>query len=340
MQEKSIAPEVKAALARCFAAHKALRSYSAEVVVTVRGIPNQKEGTVRIALARPGRLRIECAGPRAQVATSLLVAQGGYLYEALASSKTFQVKRIPREGDGIEIGIEDTSLLPLPLFGQLMVESEGLDFCLKGLRTLTQEPGKLVFTGEGRFKTTMAFDEATGLLREVRLTQGSSIEIREVYQKVRANPSLPTSLWQFVPPAGFTDENAPVPPQPPAPSLGPGAVTTPSGLQYKDIRVGSGPAAVKGSTVTFHYKGYLTGGRVFDSSREKASPMPIVTTLPSQMPLAFNGGVLGMRPGGIRKLVVPPQLGYGDQGAGKLVPPNATLIYEIEVLAVKEPTLL
>ncbi len=211
MQEKNIAPEVKVALARCFAAHQALRSYSADVVVTVRGIPNQKDGMVRIAMARPGRLRLEGAGPRGQSTANLVVAHAGFLYQATPKTKSYAVKRVPIEGDASLIGLEDSDLLPLPLLSQLLGGEEGLERCLAPFRTLTQQAGRRVFTSEGRFQQTMVFDETNGLLKEVRIIQGTDIEIREVYQNVRANPSLPSALWRFVPPVGYVDENAPAP---------------------------------------------------------------------------------------------------------------------------------
>ncbi|MCX6365294.1 MAG: FKBP-type peptidyl-prolyl cis-trans isomerase [Armatimonadetes bacterium] len=339
MQQTSLSPEAKAALAQCFAAHKALRSYSAQVLITVRGVPKQQNGQVRVALARPGRLRVECSGPRAQQRSPLLVASSGYLYSTFSPTKTYSTKRVEASGDALVMGLEETDTLPLPVFEQLMGGRDGLSELLAGFSKVTQEPGTLIFHGEGQAKQTLIFDPKDKLLREVRLSQGSDREIREVYQNVRANPALPESLWDFVPPAGYRDENAPMPPLPPAPKLGPGAVTTKSGLQYQDLKKGTGPAAAQGTTVTFHYKGSLTNGMVFQSSRANGEP-PASFKLPGQVLPAWNEGILGMRPGGVRKLIAPPTLAFGDEGRGRMIPPRATLIFEIEMLEVKESTVL
>ena len=339
MQQTSISPEAKAALAQCFAAHKALRSYSAEVLVTVKGVPKQQSGQLRVAFARPGRLRIECSGLRAQQRSSLLVASNGYLYDTFTPLKAYSVKRVEVSGDALVRGLEDTDILPLPVFEQLMGGRDGLTELLSDFPKITQEPGALIFHGEGQAKQTLVFDPKDQLLREVWLSQGSAVEIREVYQNVRANPKLPESLWDFVPPVGYRDENAPLPPLPPAPKLGPSAVTTKSGLQYLDLKKGTGPAAVQGSTVTFHYKGSLTNGMTFQSSRSNGEP-PASFKLPGAVLPAWNEGIIGMQPGGVRKLIAPPALGFGDEGRGRMIPPHATLIFEIEMLDVKGSTAL
>ena len=339
MQQTSLSPEAKAALAQCFAAHKALRSYSAQVLITVRGVPEQPSGQVRIALAKPGRLRVECSGPRAQQRSSLLVGSSGYLYSTFTPMKTYSTKRVETSVDALVMGLEDSEILPLSVFMLLMGQRDGLTEFLKDFSKVTQEPGTLTFHAEGQAKQTLIFDPKDKLLREVRLSQGSTVEIREVYQNVRANPALPESLWDFVPPADYRDENSPMPPLPPAPKLGPGAVTTKSGLQYLDLKKGTGPAAAQGSTVTFHYKGSLTNGMTFQASRRNGEP-PASFKLPGQVLPAWNEGILGMRPGGVRKLIAPPTLAFGDEGRGRMIPPRATLIFEIEMLDVKGSTIL
>ena len=198
MQQTSIAPEVKAALARCFAAHKALRSYSAEVSVLVRGVPKEKSAQLRLAFARPGRARFECSGPRAIEGSKLLVATDGYIYEAFRSG-TNKTTRVPIEADALTVACENTEMLPLPIFSQLMVSAQGLGEAIAPYQTITQEPGKLMFRGVGQANLTLIFDPRDLLLREARVTQGTSVEFREVYQNVRVNPRLPASLWRFNP---------------------------------------------------------------------------------------------------------------------------------------------
>ncbi|HSB96263.1 MAG TPA: FKBP-type peptidyl-prolyl cis-trans isomerase [Spongiibacteraceae bacterium] len=115
-------------------------------------------------------------------------------------------------------------------------------------------------------------------------------------------------------------------------------VKTGSGLQYADIKVGSGPAARSGQRVAVHYTGWLKGrlgipGKKFDSSRDRNEPFLFTLGQGDVIP-GWDEGVQGMKVGGIRKLVVPAALGYGAKGAGDAIPPNATLIFEVELLAL------
>ena len=110
--------------------------------------------------------------------------------------------------------------------------------------------------------------------------------------------------------------------------------TTPSGLQFTDSVVGDGDEAASGQFVTVHYTGWLTNGNKFDSSKDRNDPF--------QFPLGqrhviagWDEGVQGMKVGGTRKLTIPPQLGYGARGAGGVIPPNATLVFEVELLEVQ-----
>ena len=115
--------------------------------------------------------------------------------------------------------------------------------------------------------------------------------------------------------------------------------TTASGLQYQDLVVGSGDAAARGAMVTVHYTGWLhdpqapdARGRKFDSSTDRRDPFRF--ELDGGMVIAgWDEGVQGMQVGGTRVLVIPPQLGYGARGAGGVIPPNATLVFEVELLA-------
>jgi methylenetetrahydrofolate dehydrogenase (NADP+)/methenyltetrahydrofolate cyclohydrolase len=110
-------------------------------------------------------------------------------------------------------------------------------------------------------------------------------------------------------------------------------IKTASGLQYEDLIVGTGATAKAGQTVTVHYTGWLTDGQKFDSSKDRRDPFQFV--LDGGMVIrGWDEGVQGMQVGGIRKLTIPPNLGYGPRGAGGVIPPNATLIFEVELLAV------
>lgn len=113
--------------------------------------------------------------------------------------------------------------------------------------------------------------------------------------------------------------------------------TTPSGLQYEDELIGGGPEATAGKDVRVHYTGWLfengvQGGK-FDSSRDRGDPFAF--SLGAGMVIkGWDEGVQGMKVGGKRTLVIPPQLGYGARGAGGVIPPNATLKFDVELLTV------
>lgn len=110
-------------------------------------------------------------------------------------------------------------------------------------------------------------------------------------------------------------------------------VTTASGLQYEDLTVGQGQAPQPGQTVSVHYTGWLTNGQKFDSSVDRGQPFQF-TLGAGEVIRGWDEGVASMKVGGKRKLVIPPGLGYGARGAGGVIPPNATLIFEVELLGV------
>jgi len=108
---------------------------------------------------------------------------------------------------------------------------------------------------------------------------------------------------------------------------------TPSGLIVEDINIGEGAAAAAGQKVTVHYTGWLTNGAKFDSSKDRNDPF-VFPLGGGRVIKGWDEGVLGMKVGGKRKLTIPPALGYGARGAGGVIPPNATLIFEVELLGV------
>ena len=109
--------------------------------------------------------------------------------------------------------------------------------------------------------------------------------------------------------------------------------TTPSGLTIEEVTVGSGAAAASGQKVKVHYTGWLTNGTKFDSSKDRNDPF-VFPLGAGQVIKGWDEGVQGMKVGGKRKLTIPPALGYGARGAGGVIPPNATLVFEVELLAV------
>ena len=111
--------------------------------------------------------------------------------------------------------------------------------------------------------------------------------------------------------------------------------TTPSGLQFEDVTVGSGTEAKAGCTAVVHYTGWLyadgQAGRKFDSSKDRGQPFDFPLGA-GHVIRGWDEGVQGMKVGGTRRLIIPADLGYGARGAGGVIPPNATLLFEVDLL--------
>lgn len=110
--------------------------------------------------------------------------------------------------------------------------------------------------------------------------------------------------------------------------------TTQDGLIIQDIVIGSGQEVKSGDSVTVHYLGTLENGTKFDSSYDRNTPFTTQIGV-GQVIKGWDEGIVGMKVGGKRKLTIPPTLGYGQQGAGESIPPNSTLIFEVELLGIK-----
>jgi FKBP-type peptidyl-prolyl cis-trans isomerase len=115
-------------------------------------------------------------------------------------------------------------------------------------------------------------------------------------------------------------------------------VTTPSGLKYEDVKVGTGAEAKSGQNATVHYTGWLWAdgkkGNKFDSSKDRGQPFSFPLG-GGRVIKGWDEGVQGMKPGGTRMLTIPSELGYGARGAGGAIPPNATLLFEVELIESK-----
>jgi FKBP-type peptidyl-prolyl cis-trans isomerase len=109
---------------------------------------------------------------------------------------------------------------------------------------------------------------------------------------------------------------------------------TPSGLEYVETLAGTGAQAVAGKTVSVHYTGKLTNGKVFDSSLTRGQPIEFKLGV-GRVIKGWDEGIALMKVGGKATLTIPPELGYGERGAGGVIPPNATLIFEVELVSVK-----
>ncbi len=130
--------------------------------------------------------------------------------------------------------------------------------------------------------------------------------------------------------ASLTDNNTPIASKTMSDA---NTVTTPSGLKYVEIKEGTGATPKPGQTVVVHYTGTLENGTKFDSSRDRNDPLKFKIGV-GQVIKGWDEGLSTMKVGGHRKLIIPPNLGYGSSGAGGVIPPNATLIFDVELLKI------
>ena len=112
------------------------------------------------------------------------------------------------------------------------------------------------------------------------------------------------------------------------------ATVTNSGLQITEIQIGTGDETQKGQTVSIHYTGWLTDGTKFDSSLDRGQPLSFVLGVGQMIP-GFDEGVAGMRVGGKRRLIIPADLAYGSQGRPPVIPPNAELTFDVQLLGLR-----
>lgn len=110
--------------------------------------------------------------------------------------------------------------------------------------------------------------------------------------------------------------------------------TTASGLKYEEIETGAGRQPQKGEFVQVHYTGWLTDGTKFDSSHGRGQPFEFMLGA-GQVIKGWDEGLSGMKVGGKRKLIIPPELGYGSRGAGGVIPPNAELVFEVHLVGIR-----
>lgn len=167
-----------------------------------------------------------------------------------------------------------------------------------------------------------------GVLILAQLTGSSS-------EAIAANVSAPVEPVEAVQIAQSAADLAPetVPAEEPSSMTDEKLITTDSGLQYVDLVEGTGAMPQPGQRVTVHYTGTLEDGTQFDSSRDRGRPFTFNIGV-GQVIKGWDEGVGTMRVGGRRKLVIPASLGYGTRGAGGVIPPNATLIFDVELISL------
>ncbi len=159
----------------------------------------------------------------------------------------------------------------------------------------------------------------------------AALALASCHQKTATSGSNATPAALTPPDKPAANTGAPMSGTPPAAAQ---EITTPSGLKYQDLVLGDGTVAETSHLVSVHYTGWLTDGTKFDSSLDRGRPFDFKLGA-GQVIRGWDEGVTGMRVHGKRRLTIPPDLGYGPQGAGGVIPPNATLVFEVELLDVK-----
>jgi hypothetical protein len=174
---------------------------------------------------------------------------------------------------------------------------------------------------------------ARGILQDqTRSVKSEDKDKRKLFMKMKKIPLFSALLAMGFFGCGSDDSGPVVCP----PNLGVGLdsmTTTASGLQYQDLLIGDGAMAQAGNAVVVHYTGWLTDGTKFDSSVDRGTPFSFNLGAGEVIP-GWDEGVAGMRVCGKRKLLIPPELAYGDAGAGGAIPPGATLEFDVELLEV------
>jgi peptidylprolyl isomerase len=353
---QTIDPDARKTLETMAAAHYGLKSFSAKVSALQQQGERKQATEGSIAFSRPGKARASATTVGATDGARTVITDGASVFNLEESAKRYQQNKATGPADqAIAAAINESRALALPLFGLLTFEKSEFDKLMPGAATsMTLERGG---TADG-----VAVDKVRGtlsgiggqpgvtilytigaedhLLRQVELSatiQNQSFIIREDFSEVKANPELSATLFAL--PEGATKIEAPTPPAAPKKPLPPlpanaKTITTPSGLKYVDIVVGTGPVAKNGKSVSVHYTGTLTDGTRFDSSKDRGQPFSL--SLPGGVIAGWNEGLLGMKVGGKRRLIIPAKLGYGANGTpGGPIPPNATLLFDIELLGVK-----
>ena len=208
--------------------------------------------------------------------------------------------------------------------------------CNKG-EAAKAEPGKAPEAAKAPEKVDPKSDAAkpVGGVVEAKSAEAKPADApkpAEAAPEAKPAEAKPADATKPVDPAAKEPAKAPAATEPAA--EGGKEVETPSGLKYVDVVVGTGASPVAGRSVKVHYRGTLTDGKEFDSSYGRNEPF-VFTIGVGQVIKGWDEGVMSMKVGGKRKLTIPANLGYGARGAGGVIPPNATLLFDVELLEVK-----
>jgi hypothetical protein len=237
------------------------------------------------------------------------------------------------------------------LWSVLFTEEDAKQVVLppQGIKTMTTEPMQVVAGEEcdivvmrgdaptgGNYSVTYAISRNDSLLRRLTVTvrtAGSTYTIVETVSRVQLNPNFPANYFVFE--RGEKSQKIPTeaPKIPFVSNKNP--IKLPNGMKYQEMIIGEGRAVQNGDRVVVHYTGMFLNGTKFDSSRDRKQPFEF-TIGEGKVIKGWEEGLIGMRVGGRRKLTIPPKLAYGEKGAGGVIPPNATLVFDIEVLGISQ----
>jgi outer membrane lipoprotein-sorting protein len=362
----AIAPEVRALLEKSVKAYRALSGLQANVTVSTSGL----EGTPRtmrgkLIVQRPSKVRFVTLEGTPKVTS---VSNGQLFFQGVEGQPTYLKTKLP-PGATLSQVMDQTGGLAYPLVNWMLSDPSPLQkiilpsFTSGKLLAPESLGGSVVDViefraaqpGQPEGVARIAIDRADSLIHRISMerSDGSgapAITQTELWSSVVVDPALTREAFAFYPAAGTKamDPSAPKPaatvepptapgPRPAAgiPSLPKGVkeITLEEGLKLVDLKVGTGKAAPKGATVTVHYTGWLPDGTKFDSSLDRGQP---ATFGLDQVVKGWGMGIPGMKIGGKRRLIIPPALGYGETGTpGGPIPPNATLIFDIELIGLR-----
>ncbi len=240
----------------------------------------------------------------------------------------------PTDSGEIEVNILEEGDGTVPQAGQIVTLNYVVSLDDGTVIDSSEDAGRPIQFILGQGMVLPAIDEGVQ-----QMTLGSKAEIIVPPSQAYGEQGIPgvippNSTLTFEMELVEINDAPPPPPESPTEVSEGDYTTTASGLQYYDMVVGEGPVAETGQTVNVHYTGWLEDGTMFDSSLTRGLPFNFTLGAGQVIP-GWDEGVAGMAVGGKRQLVIPADLAYGEAGAGGVIPPNATLIFEVELLGIR-----